>query len=285
MNRIHHLPAAGRSLRFSGPVENLLEDISNGDRLYIYQRNRLCELAIITSLGNPVYDRSQGHLLFPENALVLSLPAVDFVHGVTVQQGGTLAYVLEFAMKGEPRAICIAAIPDVSNVERFGIVMARHPSTILTAKEFEQWQKSAAVPHPVCPCCEHEAKRRREHPEDHPLTAIFNHALTNRVPLHCNLESPHRTFSTWILPRDLHHRSGILGIVSDDEHALLEIDLGLIHSMDIRQQKVDGQQFAVLKLYDSVGTLHFTICSLEPEMEGIWRGFCQRNWFSGGSSK
>lgn len=265
---------ASRSLRFTGSLPSMLQSITLGGPLYVHARNWMVELASIIHLSDLVVDEESNTALFPEAGLHLSLGAVEAVHGVEIDYRSRHALALEIATPGEPRAVSIVAIPNISDLEHFRSCMNHHPSEILREEEYRRWREEFIVLPVICPCCQSAAEERRAHPENNPLTRVFCHAIEENLPLLCRVVSPIFGFSTWLTPKNLQLANGILGAISEDGRSMLEVDFGVCHTLRIVCRLLDDEPFSEINLYDSVGELHLSIAARGWDKEAIWRGLC-----------
>jgi len=274
MRHSHPHPVGRRSLRFTGPFNGILQELTGIGPLYVHARNWLAELAAIIPLTGMAVDESGNTAIFPEDGLVISLGEVEEVHGVTINYQKRQALALEFATPGEPRGVSIVAIPNISDMESFTRCLHRHPAEIVREDEYERWREKFMVRPAICPCCMAAMEERRENPERNPLTAIFQHAIAEGLELRCEIISPSMGLSTWLAPRGLQFSNGLTGLIGSDNKAMLEVDYGMCHSLRIARQVMDGEVFSEICLYDSIGQLHLKIAARGAKHEGFWREIC-----------
>lgn len=260
------------TFRFRDSVPALFQSITCGGPLYLHTRNWMAELAAIVDPGDPVIDDHEDSVLLPEAGLQLSLPAVEVVHGVGINYQSRRALALEFATFGEPRSLSIVAIPNISNLGYFRKCMELHHSEVLSEGEYQAWRNDFMVRPSLCPCCAGAAEMRREDSESHPLTRIVCEAIERNLPLRCQMVSEVLGFSRWITPKNLRFSEGILGVIADDGKSMLEVDLGMCHSMRIVRRRIDDEAFSEINLYDSLGLLHLRISARGWDREAVWRG-------------
>lgn len=274
MHHSHSDLAARRSLRFKGSIPALLENVAGSGPLYVHARNWMAELATILPLGGMVTDEEERTAMFPEQGLLLALGEVEEVHGVTIEYRSRQALALEFATRGEPRAVSIVALPNISDMEHFTRCIHRHPADILREEDYRKWREEFIVRPYICPCCTAASEERRADPERNPLARIFCHAIETRLALRCNVASSAIGFCAWLTPQSLQFSDGVMGAIGIDGKSMLELDFGICHSMHIARREIDNEAFSEISLYDSLGGLHLQIAARGWQHEAVWRGLC-----------
>jgi hypothetical protein len=277
MHHSHSHPTARRNLRYSGSVPSLLESLTGDLPLYVHARNWLAELATIAPLTGLLIDESDQTAIFPEQGLVIALGQVAAVHGVPLLYGAHQTWALEIAAAGEPRAVSIVAIPEFSDMEHFTRSLHRHPADVLCDAEYRQWREAFAVIPPMCPCCHAAAEERRTNPERNPLARIFWHSIESQLALRCQIISPAMGFSCWLTPKTLEFSKRGLTVLAEGGRSLLEVDVGICHSLQMVCRLIDAEPFTEIHLYDSLGELHLQIAACGWHYEAIWRGLCRKS--------
>ncbi|MDB6079158.1 MAG: hypothetical protein JWO82_2905 [Akkermansiaceae bacterium] len=273
------LPAATRALRFSCQPETILQEISTGSSTYVHARNLACELAAIAPLHSPVIDEQERLAFFPESGLSFALGEVTGLHAVMIPRPSAPAYSLEIGLPGVSRALSLVAIPECSDMLAFENALLRQNALPITEKELSAWQAVTTASLEMCPCCTASAEARQKEPEKHPLARVLRHATRERHSLLCRLISPHLAFSSWITPEQFRAGNGRLSAVDTGRRGLLEIHIGYVHSLWTLRQKIDGEDYVVLRVFDPLGRLHLEIASPELRLEAVWRELCREREF------
>jgi hypothetical protein len=232
-------------------------------------------MCAMTPLREMVIDHSGSEACFPEEGLHVSLRKIDAIHGVDLHSATGPLLSAEFAIRGVPKALAIAAIPNLSDVERFRSAMGEQAAQFITPQGFQRWHKSHARKPALCPCCEAAAEKRRATLEQNPLTRIFHHAIGSGMQLRSSIVSPAYGFTASLTPASLAFAEGILEVSGADGTTMIELDPGLCHSLTIVRETLDGERFSTLKLYDSTGTIHLKLAAPGWETEKLWRKICE----------
>jgi|GEM_PF-1585354 len=267
------LPTNSRLLRFTGSLPALLDQVIDGQPLYLHARNDLTELAGIVSLGASIHDEAEGELLFPEDGLSILLSEVKAIHAVSPDHTGNPSLSIEVAIDGEPRRLTLLASPEINGMERFAAGIAGQPSEILVMEEYVSWKKEFTRIPMVCPCCKEAEEKRSLLAEQNPLAAIFRNAIDNRTSLRCELLSKGLNFSSWIEPARLRIKDSKIGLICENGTAMLQVDAARCHLLTIKRQTIDGEQVTQIGIHDSLAHRHMILSAKGWDKAAVWCQF------------
>lgn len=267
-------PEPSHCFRFNEPSERLFLAIGGESPLLIHATNPMAGLAGIMPLGEMVGSEDGRTLFFPDAGLEIALDRIDAMHGIELptEDGSTLS--IEFALRGDPRALAIAAIAPHENADLFRRRLLALRFTSIDPLIYRKWSR-AHTQHPVmCPCCSAAAAKRRANPAGNPMAGMFEQAVVRSTPLRCTLISRSCGFTSWLLPSDLSCGNGRLELTGNGGSSLLDFDPGICHSLSITRQRLDGEHFSVMRLFDSKGEAHLEIATPGWQAEADWRALC-----------
>jgi hypothetical protein len=270
-------PEPSHCFRIHDPAERLFLAFGGESPLLIHAANAMAGLAAIMPLGELVGSEDGNTLFFPDAGLEIMPDRTDAIHGIDLPMGERSTLSVEFAMRGDPRALAIAAIPPHGNATLFRHHLLALRFTSLDPRIYQKWSR-AYTRHPVmCPCCSAAATKRRSDPAGNPIARVFEQAILRCTPLRCTLPSDACGFSSWLLPSDLSFANGRLELTGNGGSSLLEFDPGICHSLAIARRRLDGEDFSVMRLFDSKGEAHLEIATPGWRAESEWKALCMRH--------
>jgi hypothetical protein len=262
-------------VRFDGPPELLLLSMTCETPLYIHAGNWMAGLCAVTPLREMIGNHTGTRVFFPEDGLQVSLEDIEAIHGIDLETGEDSTLSVEFAIQGLPRAISIAALPNLSDAPRFRRSLRHQRAAVLTNDEYQQWSDSHTRRPAMCPCCAASAEQRRAAPQHNPLSRIFRHAIQHAVPLRCGIVSPAYGFTAWLTPGAIDFDDGRIELTGTDGMSMLEFDPGACHSLAVIRERLDDEPFTIMRLFDSTGNLRLEIGTPGWEAESTWRELCE----------
>lgn len=269
-------PEPSHCFSINEPVERLFLTIGGESPLLIHAANAMAGLAAIMPLGGIVGSEDGGTLFFPDAGLEIALDRIDAMHGIDLPMGDRSTLSVEFAMRGDPRALAIASIPPHGNADSFRHRLLALRFTSLDPSIYQKWCRDYTR-HPVmCPCCSAAATKRRGDPAGNPMARMFEQAILSSTPLRCTLLSPSCGFASWLIPADLCFGNGRLELTGNGGASLLELDPGICHSLAITRRRLDGENFSVMRLFDSKGEAHLEIATPGWRAAADWKSLCMR---------
>ncbi len=267
------VPAAARLLR----LRDGLAALPDFGPLYLQARGIGGGLGKAIRTFQPIFVEGLDFAFDPDAGAGFSIRDLSAIHAVKAGDGSYFSGSLEFEFDDWPQGLGLHLMPDEEGARRLtiGEFVASVPSTPLEEEALEVWRESRRKPAPMCPCCRERARHRARFPERHPLHAILHHALVHRLDLEVRLSAPHADLSATFSPGRIEVRDGYL-VVSDAPalHAL-HLDMARLHALAIDTTRLDGCDYAFLRLFDPRGMATFQILCEDASLATLWREFCE----------
>ncbi|MES2997026.1 MAG: hypothetical protein V4733_09485 [Verrucomicrobiota bacterium] len=260
--------------RFDCPAAPLAALIPVGAQACVQVANRIAGLGVMLTLHDLTPDDTRRFLSFPENGLHFAPEEVTAIHGIDLHGSACTAFSLEFAIAGEPRAVSIALTPQESGQRTVQEHLIAFAAGEIDETEYDRWHDENQATAKMCPCCLETANHRRANPRATPLARILRCAAAHKTALRCSILAPEYGFSTWLTPGTTICRNGRIEVASWHEPAVLEIDPGACHSYWIGTERLDGEWFTTMRVFDSHGCPHLQISARGRSHTARWEPFC-----------
>jgi hypothetical protein len=212
----------------------------------------------------------------PDAGLGFSVRDLEAIHAHAPAAGMAFEGSLDFEFAGFPQGVGIHLLPDPTGSRRLplGSLIESVPATGIDPGQLADWRRERRPTVAMCPCCRERAAFRARHPQLHPLHAILRHAIAHGVEFECRLHADHVDFSARFAPAQLEVRDGFLIVTGAAAAQALHVNMARLHAMAIDRVRLDGCDYADLRLFDPRGINTLRILCEDAALALLWRDLC-----------
>lgn len=271
---LHSLPSPNFRL---GRIRDGLVSLPEFGPVYLQGRGPGGGLGKSLTNLQPIYTDGPGFAFDPDGGVGFALQDLEAIHAKPPGPEDQFEGSLDFEFAHFPQGLGIHLLPDSTEPRHMSLdrFLQSVPAERILPEALEAWRRERRRSLPLCHCCRERAAFRVSHPERHPLHAILLHARSEGLSLECRLLADHLDLSARFTPWNVEARDGFL-VVSDAiaTHAL-HVNMARLHAMSIDRVRLDGFDYADLRLFDPHGQPTFRILSEDVSLAAVWRDLCE----------